>query len=264
MLKIFYLFACIVREHLNPKARITVMKKLFTTSVLLLFFCLLGNAQSLTGTQLLEKAIAYHDPNGSWPIFHGKLNITMQTPDGKDRVSEIILDLPQKFFTVTSTKDAVELEQTVSNGACTLALNGSTDISAEDAKTHRLTCERATMYKNYYTYLYGLPMKLKDPGTIIDPMVHTKTFKGKEYLVLKVTYDKEVGEDIWYFYFNPETYAMEVYQFFHEETKNDGEYILLNEIETVSGIKIPKIRAWFYNKDDQHLGTDVLTKASSL
>ncbi len=30
---------------------------------------------------------------------------------------------------------------------------------------------------------------------------------------------KEVGEDTWYFYFDPLTYAMEVYQFYHEEEK---------------------------------------------
>lgn len=220
--------------------------------------------QQLTGSQLLEKSIDYHDPNGAWPSFHGKLDITMETPDGKDRVSEIIMDLPKEYFKVTSKKEDVEIAQTVSKDECTLALNGSTDFSEEDAKTHRLSCERAAMYKNYYTYLYGLPMKLKNKGTIIDPLVKTKTFKGKEYLVLKATYDKEVGEDIWYFYFDPKSYAMEVYQFFHDESKNDGEYILLKEIETVSGIKMPKIRAWYYNKDNKHLGTDVLTKASAL
>ncbi|MDG1661471.1 MAG: DUF6503 family protein, partial [Winogradskyella sp.] len=30
--------------------------------------------------------------------------------------------------------------------------------------------------------------------------------------------------------------------------------------ETVSGIKMPKIRAWYYNKDDKYLGTDTLEK----
>ena len=28
-------------------------------------------------------------------------------------------------------------------------------------------------------YLYGLPMKLNDPGTILDPIVKRKKFKGK-------------------------------------------------------------------------------------
>ena len=114
------------------------------------------------------------------------------------------------------------------------------------------------MYKDYYTYLYGLPMKLKDPGTIIQEKIERKMFKGKEYLVLKVNYEEGIGKDVWYFYFNPKSYAMEVYQFFHEETKNDGEYILLSEIKIIEGIKIPKNRAWYTNKEHTLLGTDIL------
>ncbi|MFS4492968.1 DUF6503 family protein [Maribacter sp. 2308TA10-17] len=225
---------------------------------------LVSSAQELTGSQLLQKAIEYHDPNDSWSSFKGNLGVTMSTPDGKERVSDIIINLPKEYFQVTSMKDTLTLKQSVSKEGCELMLNGSTKISEEDKKTHRLTCERANMYKNYYTYLYGLPMKLKDPGTIIDSKTQKKTFKGKEYLVLKTTYEKEVGGDIWYFYFDPNTYAMEVYQFFRDESKPDGEYILLTGEEEISGIKMPKTRAWYYNKDDKYLGTDVLTKASSL
>ncbi len=106
-------------------------------------------------------------------------------------------------------------------------------------------------------------MKLKDPGTIIFPKTERKSFKGKEYLVLKVTYKKDVGKDTWYFYFNPETYALEVYQFYHDETKNDGEYILLTDESEINGIKMPKNRAWYYNLDDKYLGTDMLINTTN-
>jgi hypothetical protein len=53
---------------------------------------------------------------------------------------------------------------------------------------------------------------------------------------------------------------MEVYQFFHDESKNDGEYILLSEEEIIEDIKIPKIRKWYYIKEDGYLGTDVINK----
>ena len=42
--------------------------------------------------------------------------------------------------------------------------------------------------------------------------------------------------------------------------KNDGEYILLSDLETINGIKIPKKRDWYYNKDEKYLGTDMLKK----
>jgi uncharacterized protein DUF6503 len=223
-----------------------------------------GTAQELTGTQLLNKAIAYHDPNGSWDTFQGKLFITMNTPDGKVRLSEVEINLPAQYFKLTASQEGTTIEQTLEKGNCTLKLNGSTTISTKDKKTYRISCERASTMKDYYTYLYGLPMKLRDPGTLLDPKVQTKTFKGKKYQVLKVSYDEKVGKDVWYFYFDPVTFAMEVYQFFHDESKNDGEYIILNDIENVNSIKMPKTRAWYYNSDDKYLGTDILTNSERL
>jgi len=108
-------------------------------------------------------------------------------------------------------------------------------------------------------------MKLRDPGTNINHPVEKKEFQGKQYLVLKATYDAAVGSDIWYFYFDPETYAMEVYQFYKTDDNgqmipNSGEYILLSEEATVSGIKMPKVRAWYYNQDHKYLATDTLVE----
>lgn len=220
--------------------------------------------QELTGAELLEKAIEFHDPNDNWKSFHGKMLITMESPKSSSRSTVIELNLPTNYFMSTVKKDNYTIESELNKDECTLKLNGSTSIFPRIKDSLNISCERAKMMKNYYTYLYGLPMKLKDPGTIIDSKVQKKNFKGKEYLVLKAGYEKEVGTDTWYFYFDPKTYAMEVYQFFHDESKNDGEYILLSEMVTVNGIKIPKVRAWYYNKADKYLATDILQKANLL
>ncbi|MBO0320797.1 hypothetical protein J0X14_00700 [Muricauda sp. CAU 1633] len=221
----------------------------------------ISQAQDITAQQLLDKTIAFHDPNGIWKTFDGEFKVLMETPNSSDRLSTITLNIPKQYFQLLVEKDGVSYSYAFDKGNCITTLNGSTDISDEDRKTYRLTCDRGEMMKNYYTYLYGLPMKLKDPGTLLHDKVQKKTFKGKEYLVLKVTYDEKVGSDVWYFYFDPKTYAMEVYQFYHDESKNDGEYILLEGLEEINGIQMPKTRAWYMNKDDKYLGTDILTKS---
>jgi hypothetical protein len=221
-------------------------------------------AQEITGKGLLEKAIKHHDPNNNWPTFNGELFVTMETPNNPKRDSKISINLPSEYFYVQAKRDTITTEYTLDKTECTIKLNGSVDISEANIKTHNLNCDRANMYKNYYTYLYGLPMKLKDEGTIIHDKVERKSFKGKEYLVLKVSYEDAIGSDIWYFYFDPNTYAMEIYQFFKTDDKgvlkpNTGEYILLTDTVIVNTIKIPKDRAWYYNKDDAYLGTDKLS-----
>ncbi|AXG69173.1 hypothetical protein KORDIASMS9_01392 [Kordia sp. SMS9] len=233
-----------------------MIKTIFTFIILTTTTFAVG--QELSGEELLAKAIQYHDPNGNWDSFNGTLQITMETPKNPARVSTIKINLPKEYFYVKATRAAETTEYTVEKNDCKIAFNGNTEVSEEVKKENNLNCERAHLYKNYYTYLYGLPMKLKDEGTIIASKVMKKTFKGKEYLVLKATYKESVGKDTWYFYFDPKTYAMEIYQFFKNESKNDGEYILLSEEKVVNGIKMPKIRAWYYNANDGYLGTDIL------
>lgn len=232
------------------------MKKL--TTLLALFITISSFSQSITGNELLEKAIQFHDPNGNWNTFKGDFFVTMETPNNGVRKSKITIDLPNQYFSVLAKKDTISTAFIVDKENCTFSLNGKQNLSADEKKKYSLNCERANLYKNYYTYLYGLPMKLKDEGTIIHQEVATKTFKGKEYLVLKVTYKQNIGKDTWYFYFNPKTFAMEVYQFF-KETKDSGEYILLSGLKTINAIKMPKVRAWYYNKDNNYLGTDILS-----
>ncbi len=229
------------------------MKTIFSITFFLV--SLFITAQTLTGTQLLEKAIAYHDPNGNWDYFNGDLTVHLETPNQPVRKSKITINLPEEYFKVTTDRDEKTSFREIKDGNCRFSDDQGT---IKEGSMSDPDCERTVMFKNYYTYLYGLPMKLKDPGTHIAPTVQKKSFKGEEYLVLRVTYDEAVGTDIWQFYFNPETYAMEVYQFFKGEDEKTGEYILLTDEIIINDIKMPKDRAWYYNKDDGYLGTDKL------
>ncbi|WP_299098522.1 DUF6503 family protein [uncultured Winogradskyella sp.] len=234
-------------------------------TILVAFLCftsLIAMAQNVSAKNVLEKAIDYHDPNGNWQSFNDKFTVEMTTPNSAKRTSHISINLPDEYFEVEATRDTVTTTYTLTKKKCAMYYNGML-LDSIAAKEKKMSCDRALLYKNYYTYLYGLPMKLNDPGTNLSDKVENKTFKGKDYLVLKVTYDEAVGSDVWYFYFDPITYAMEIYQFFKtddngNEKPDSGEYILLSEEAMVNDIKMPKVRAWYYNKGDKYLGTDSL------
>jgi len=138
-------------------------------------------------------------------------------------------------------------------------LNGSAEISDAKREEHRLDCDRVVLYRDYYTYLWGMPMKLRDPGTRLDPGVSDAVFQGRQVKSLRVTYDPEVGGDTWYFYFDPDSAALVGYRFFHDESANDGEYIVLEGEVSGGGLRLPKARTWFTNAEDRLLGTDTLT-----
>lgn len=234
----------------------------FIVTVLVILTSLVSFAQNITPKKLLENTINYHDPNGNWPAFNGSFTVVMTTPKSSKRTSVITINLPTEYFSVEAKKDTIQTAYSLDKGKCKMMRN-KTILDSITASEQKMSCDRATLYKNYYTSLYGLPMKLNDFGTNLGDTVEQKTFKGKNYLVLKATYDASVGSDVWYFYFNPKTYAIEIYQFFKtddngKEKPESGEYIMLSEEAIIHGIKMPRIRAWYYNKDDVYLGTDTL------
>lgn len=232
--------------------------KIQILTILLFASTAFATAQTLTSAQLLEKSIQYHDPKGMWGKQMLMLNVEERSPEGAARMTNLEIDLTKDWFKMSQQRGGNQIERMVKNGECSFLLNGSANIPADTIKKMGLTCERSLSTRNYYTYLWGLPMKLKDPGMILHEQVETVDFFGKPAQQIKVTYDEKVGSDVWFFYFHPTTAALIGYKFYHNEAKKDGEYITLEDEATVNGMRLPKIRKWYLNQGDKFLATDTL------
>lgn len=213
---------------------------------------------ALTSTQLLDKSIAYHDPENNWARLDADFNFKTIMADKSERTRTVSINNKKGEFNFDSQYEEGHLEYHVKNNKGIAKWNGKTTVPEDMAKKYRISDDRAMMYRNYYTYLYGMPMKLKDPGTQMQSTVKRVEFYRKTYDRIKVHYDPSVGKDTWYFYFNTDTYALGAYQFYKDESKNDGEYILLEETKIINKVKIPSIRHWYYNNDQKFLATDIL------
>ena len=123
-----------------------------------------------------------------------------------------------------------------------------------------ITLDRALRSRNYYTFLWGLPMKLQDHGTDIDALASMEELDGKEYHVVRVPYEK----DIWYLYLEPETYRMAAYKFYQDEPNQKGEIIYLEGMTEFEGMKIPSNRTWYRTETPEFLGTDKLVRIEAL
>ncbi len=152
--------------------------KTILLSVCLLVLSAKANCQNLNGPQLLEKAINFHDPQGNWNSFNGTLHITMETPNNSNRDTEVLINLPEEYFHAIAKRDSVTTKYVINKGECIISISDSLRIAKAKTKPNRSHCETSNLYKDYYTYLYGLPMKLKDQGTIIHDKVNRQSFKG--------------------------------------------------------------------------------------
>lgn len=209
--------------------------------------------------KVIEQAIAYHDPAGLWGNARFEMSFRETRPDGSERRTRVRFDDRQRSFEILTERDGAEIEGLLAGEDCIITLDGSTEFTDEERDQYRLTCARIRWLRNYYTYLWGMPMKLRDPGTRIDPEVTDAWYQEQRVWVVRVTYDEGVGSDIWYFYFDQETHALVGYRFYHDETKNDGEYIVLSGETEAAGMQLPTTRKWYTNAEGRHLGDDILT-----
>ncbi|REG92633.1 DUF6503 family protein [Algoriphagus antarcticus] len=218
---------------------------LFTIAILLISSCASDKfSMQLTGQEMIEKSIAFHDPKGSWKDLKATF------------ILEDSLPAPRSSRSYSFTLDN-------SQSIMSYSIDGISYIVHHDSlqvEMGEITLDRALRSRNYYTFLWGLPMKLQDPGTKIESMVTMEELNGSEYHVVRVPYEK----DIWYFYLEPETYRMAAYKFYQDEPNQTGEMIYLEGIAEFEGMKIPANRSWYRTEKSEFLGTDKLIRIQPL
>ncbi|WP_111669573.1 DUF6503 family protein [Algoriphagus litoralis] len=211
--------------------------------VLGLYACTSEPNAPVTGRDFILKSIQYHDPEGIWPELKATFVIQDSLPAGRDsRFYEFSLDNSQ-------SKLVYKIE-----GLHYIVWNDSVQVFNGEVEK-----ERALRMRNYYSYLWGLPMKLLDPGTEIEDSVKTELMDGMSYHVVRVPYEK----DVWYFYIEPDTYRMAAYKFYQDEPKQKGEIIYLQGEVEFQGLKIPANRSWYRTETPEFLGTDQLLEIKS-
>lgn len=200
---------------------------------------------SLSGPELVKKSIQYHDPKDEWKNINHLFYFSDTRPDKSSRHYQVSIDVSENYFRYINESE--ELVYEISKEKCL------------SDKPERPDCERGLMLRDYYMYLWGLPMKLLDPGTAITEEYQRETIEGIEAYVVQVPYEK----DVWYFYLHPENYSLIAYKFYKDEPKAIGEIIYLEGEINIGEMKIPAKRSWYRTENDEFLGTDFLLKTEA-
>ncbi len=224
---------------------------------------LLASTAIPTAEEIVKRSVTYHDPEGAWasrPIeITAKVRLAERLAAERGyagRTDRFLVDNAAKEFRLWTDRAGDRVEIIGSDDVFSAKLNDSFDISEEDQQEFRLARERLSFWRDYFTYVYGMPMKLLDPGTILGEVKRTE-FGGHERLSVRVTYSPDVGTDIWYYYFDPQSYALVGCRFYRDEAAKDGEYILYEgEERGPHGLRIPKLRNWHMNIDGEFIASD--------
>ncbi len=143
-----------------------------------LFIISCSNSKKDGGQQLLQRSIAYHDPQHNWAKLKTHLYLSSADTAGKENFFELEIDNAIDYFCHITNKDGKQIVKGLSKGKAFFLVDGKKEFSDEERKKYRLTEEGAKGTRNFYGYLYGLPMKLSDTGaSVSDTVTYFCSFK---------------------------------------------------------------------------------------
>ena len=222
---------------------------------------------SITGPEALAKAVRYHDPEGKWSTFQGKVRMVTAFADGSNRGEEIIeLRRADHYYKCIRNLGDFHSEKGVENGACFVRINGNDKPGEEEIKKQNLSCEATKDFQYHHSAHIGWVMEAQSAGLYITDSTVLEDFKGKKCLAVTMEGKKgAVVHPYWEgritLYLDPETFAFSGTRW----TPANPEYFSLYSIPigeiTVNSIRIPQIKSNYKVKDGSLYFTDVFTYA---
>lgn len=224
----------------------------------MLIFLMLMQISSLpTASEVVDRSIRYHDPQGVWAELEHTFSVRESRPDGSAKHLRITIDHPGSRFVYEGQIEDADVVRKLIGDRCEVSVDGEA-MDSGTTETSDLSCDEVRRLRNYYDYLLGAPMKLRDPGTVIDDEVEWDFVDQKRALRVRVTYEDQVGSDVWYYYFDPASYRLLAMRFYHDEMARDGELIIMEDEIEVGSLMLPRHRHWYRNRDEMFLGTDTI------
>ena len=225
-----------------------------TVAILVTGFYQKTIAQS--STEILMRAIAFHDSLNIWNDYSGKVNLMTAFPGNRDSGGATI-EIKTKDGFYLWTTPAEKTIRGIKNGECFLEVDGNEKIPSENQ------VETILRYKDWHYFHFGILMQLKASGLILSEKVQKVKFQCNDCLALQFTYDaNKIKNDSyknnnWTVYLDPVDYSMKGY-------KEDGVmkiYAIFSGILKVNGLKLPLCRTYFTIDDNSFYMVDLFTKA---
>lgn len=150
-------------------------------------FCNSKNASAkstFTAMDVLEKTIKYHDPNGLWNTYKGKLFEVTVFANNYVVKENIEIDKPNDFYLSTCFQEFGVLKRGIEKGKNIFSLDGKDSIPDYIKNNWGLSDERIKIFKAEHHSHFGLPMELKKSGMVLDENVQEVEFDGRKCYAL--------------------------------------------------------------------------------
>lgn len=209
--------------------------------------------------RLVARSIDFHDPEGVWWSRPVRLRWVSSRPGGEQRIARVEIDNRAGSFFLSMELRGHALETSVVGDSARTRVDGipASEAPAEVRERLRLDREEGRYWRNYFTFLVGLPMKLTDPGAeLAAEAPDTVELDGRRALAVPVRFESDDRYPHWELYFAPDDARLVGARFWNEGRGVDGEYITMDGLAEAGPLRLPAERRWYTNAADRHLGTD--------
>jgi len=205
---------------------------------------------------LIERSIAYHDPDGVWWSSVRTIELHQPRDEGPARRTRFTLFPDAAVFDLYTEEGTASASGRLDADTCSIEFEGADPVTSRE-RFATLDCGRLRLYRAYYGYLFNAPMNLLDEAATVAPEFVTTSFPGHGAVhAVRVTYGDD--QPHWEYYFHPETAALLGCRFTRDPEWKSGEYIVFSgEIES-DGVRLPRERAWYLNDGGKWIGSDVV------
>lgn len=205
---------------------------------LILDSCLL-NPEKLSNEEIISRTIEFHDPYNNWHTLRAEFHFDSQFSFADSTQEDIVVQI-----------EVAENNFKYDNKYRKVALSYPRDTCMQESENG--SCEQYRWTKNFYTYIWGLPMKLKDPG--IHPEKETKKtfFNNYKCHVVPVHYEKEN----FLFYIDTANFQLRGFEFHKNDSSGKGEKIVLKDLYEFNHIKFPRHKTYIILPENTLGGTN--------
>ena len=210
------------------------------------------NQSQWTAKDWIDYSIKHHDPKGNWSQFNSTIESFSKVDRGGETLEEsnrnFKMDNGKSYFYLLTSVAEHPLEITIEDDNCTTTWEKKNLTTAEQNR-YINNCAYGLNFRNYYRYLVGLPMVLKDDEAIIKPEVEDSNIEGKSYKKITVNYAPLNSNPTWEFYIDPtdgKLIRSVFIRFNNSAAPATGEIIDYPDHQTFQDIKLPKKMLWYH------------------
>jgi ketosteroid isomerase-like protein len=217
---------------------------------------------AMSGSELLNKVIAYHDPEGKWGQFQAQVHLV--TTRRKGNYSEEIIEVNdmEDFYQSSRIDGDIRATRGVKKGEPFWSIDPGTSEQHEQIKKGWLGADNARRIREHHLCHIGLAMQLKSAGVATLDEVETAEFQGNDLYLLTMAGDSSKVKHPYYaaatyrIYVHPQTYKIAGFHF--KNNRWDAYSVAVGEIE-LNGVKMPQAKIYYRSEDNSHIATDNFT-----